>query len=425
MKRKGFTLVYALLTCVLVGCSSTKNSESISSIEEKTVSENSIEEDKEEESIQQSKFEIAYPYDDYEYVIYNGQRVKLEDLLTGEERYFARADIAGDEEKEIAFLSGKKMYIIDKESRVVFYEGTDNEILLIGRIRGVYKYVKEENTGYTDNRIIAFNDKKESYVEKKWGWNGSYYFDREDNLDYETWNTKRWHYAFDESQSEVPWTKIESIKLILSDGKYSDSETEREPIEVGNSEFENVVNKVVNIPWDQRIEDVEWIEEGEVLRIAIERVEIDPREYRHLNDYIFVKKETIKYIEVTYPSKDDIKADRYVWDACDFDVKYEDVNFDNQKDILVFLGHAGNRGVMRYCAYVYEDDEFKYARSFEDIPYYKINNEEQCIEGWCLDGAAHYYDFKYKYIDGDFVEIERKYYEWDDDKQEFIILLED
>ncbi|MBP5454722.1 MAG: hypothetical protein J6Y09_08990, partial [Lachnospiraceae bacterium] len=222
------------------------------------------------------------------------------------------------------------------------------------------------------------------------------------------------------------WNELPSVELILSNGEYGKEVLGDNHIEIDNPEFEAIVNSVVDVPWNQRIEKSEWIVEGEVFRVAIDRAELEIDEYAHLRDYIFVKKDEIKWFEVTYPSKNDpLDSDRYVWAACDFNVKYEDVNFDNQKDILVFLGHAGNRGVMYYCAYVYKDDEFKYARSFEDIPYYKINNEEQCIEGWCLDGAAHYYDFKYKYIDGDFVEIERKYYEWDDDKQDFIILLED
>lgn len=170
---------------------------------------------------------------------------------------------------------------------------------------------------------------------------------------------------------------------------------------INNEEFELIANQVIKLSDGEEIEKVEWVEKDVCLRIAIQRtVEIDS-EYRHLADYIFVKNDIISFFRIDYPSfSDSVDSDRYVFAACDFETRYEDVTFDDNKDILIFLGHQGSRGTMYYCAYVYSEGEYIYTKSFEDIPNYYVNTKEKCIEGRYMDKV-----FKYSYSGGSFKKI--------------------
>ncbi len=142
-----------------------------------------------------------------------------------------------------------------------------------------------------------------------------------------------------------------------------------------------------------------WIEQDICYRVAIQRSEDVEGEYRHLRDYIFVRNNPVNYIVVNYPSKkDSYDSDRYVKDACDFEVGFEDVNFDGNKDIIISLGKNTVAGISFHCAYIYDGEKYIYNKSFESIPNYKINSEEQCIDG--NHGNTIY---KYKYENGEFV----------------------
>ena len=139
--------------------------------------------------------------------------------------------------------------------------------------------------------------------------------------------------------------------------------------------------------------------------MAICRTEEVDGEYKHLSDYIFTDNGKIKYIKVIYPSKsEDYSVDRYVYDACDFEVKYEDVTFDGYKDILISLGHQGYMGTELACAYVYEDGEYIYKKSFEEIPNYVIEQEEKYIRGWLYVPSGYDNNYRYEYIDEQFIE---------------------
>ena len=182
-----------------------------------------------------------------------------------------------------------------------------------------------------------------------------------------------------------------------------------------NNMFENIldedfysqVKSTVNLVDGEEIEFTEWIEDEICYRVAVCRTEEVDGEYKHLSDYIFINNGTTKYIKVTYPSKsEDYDVDRYVYDACDFEVKYEDVTFDGNKDVVISLGHAGSKGTQIACAYVYEDGEFVYKKSFELIPNYVIDEEEKCVRGWLYDPAGYDNNFIYEYIDGQFVNTE-------------------
>ncbi len=183
-------------------------------------------------------------------------------------------------------------------------------------------------------------------------------------------------------------------------------------IESGNAEFDKCINEVVEFLPTEELEYTEWVKEGECFRVALQLINDPDDRYQHNRDYIFVKKDgKIKWIMVDYPGMYDWKKERYVHSACDFLVAYEDVSFDRNKDIVISLGHAGPRGIEISCAYIYKDGEFVYTESFENIPYYSINEKEKRIYGWYYDGMlANDVICKYKFKNGEFVlESEEEY----------------
>ncbi|MBP3352465.1 MAG: hypothetical protein J6L65_08710, partial [Lachnospiraceae bacterium] len=182
-----------------------------------------------------------------------------------------------------------------------------------------------------------------------------------------------------------------------------DNADESVRVESEDDEFEALVRSTVNLSQNETIEKTEWIEENVCYRVAVERTTEVEGEYKHLTDYIFVKNETVKCVKVTYPSKlEATDADRYVYDACDFEVKYEDITFDEHKDIVISLGHQGAAGTCVSCAYVFENGDFVYVKTFEDIPNYSINDAQKCIDGFFKDKT-----FKYQFINGEFVELKQ------------------
>ena len=156
------------------------------------------------------------------------------------------------------------------------------------------------------------------------------------------------------------------------------------------------------------LRDVEGLADGDVMNagfvdeakecyhIGIQRPYEVEGEYYHFFDCFFADG---TYTGVFYPSKkDDVSSDRYVNSGCDFSCEYIDVTFDGHGDIVISLGAAGN--CLVHCAYVYDNGEFSYVKSFENIPDYRIDEEAQCITGMGYDGSEH----SYIYDNGEFVE---------------------
>ena len=196
-------------------------------------------------------------------------------------------------------------------------------------------------------------------------------------------------------------------------GNATDKNTESENGEeillddIKDDEFKTFILETAIPGKDEGYGNSGWVEDGTCYRVEINRKEDVEGEYIHLADYIFIREDTYKFFKVTYPSKNEpYESDRYVYDACDFAVYYEDVTFDGNKDVVISLGHAGSRGTQIACAYVYEDGEFVYKKSFELIPNYVIDEEEKCVRGWLYDPAGYDNNFIYEYIDGQFVKTE-------------------
>lgn len=171
---------------------------------------------------------------------------------------------------------------------------------------------------------------------------------------------------------------------------------------------ENIINNNISLDENEEIEDYEWIKDDIVLRVKVKYIEEPENEYIHKEDYFlfFKDDELIQNLNVNYPSKEaDISnVDRYVWDACDFDAHFEDVNFDGQEDLIIFLGHSGVHGTEIYCAYLYTEEGYCYNSTFEDIPNYKVDEENQVIRGYNVDNAVERTEFIYVYEDNKFVE---------------------
>lgn len=87
------------------------------------------------------------------------------------------------------------------------------------------------------------------------------------------------------------------------------------------------------------------------------------------------------------------------------DVEYKDVNFDNQHDLLIFLGRYGNQGVAYYECFLWNDSlqQFKIEPTFRTIENPEINAANQCIYASARDAANQYWIGKYIYNGKGFV----------------------
>ena len=182
-----------------------------------------------------------------------------------------------------------------------------------------------------------------------------------------------------------------------SEEMVEDAENEFVPT-TNNDQIDNKIKENLSEEEKSNVDLCGWIDDAkECYQIGIRRSEDVEGEYRHLKDYFFVKKDdTVKTLEVTYPSKsDDPFSDRYPLDVCEFDAVYQDVSFDGNKDIVISLGNSKYSSI--HCAYVYESGEFQYKKSFENIPDYVVDEKSNSILG--RERSSFY---QYKYMNGQF-----------------------
>lgn len=81
-----------------------------------------------------------------------------------------------------------------------------------------------------------------------------------------------------------------------------------------------------------------------------------------------------------------------------YSVRFEDVSFDGEDDILISIGAGRNA---YYCAYIYENGTYRYEPSFEEIP--NANGRENNIQAYWSGGSNPKYFYYYVYQDGKFV----------------------
>lgn len=85
-------------------------------------------------------------------------------------------------------------------------------------------------------------------------------------------------------------------------------------------------------------------------------------------------------------------------------ISFEDVNFDGNKDILVFLGYAGNQGASIYKAYLWNPEikNFVLNETYETILNPDIDDFSKMISSSSRGNAYTYYQERFKFIDEDF-----------------------
>lgn len=192
-----------------------------------------------------------------------------------------------------------------------------------------------------------------------------------------------------------------------NEGKIDDlAEKEDETVELlmagcpDNDYIDEQVKATVVIAGDEMIEDMGWVDDTDrCYRVSIRYITQPENAYSHVRDYFFFADEGTQPLIVTYSDGHNVDFDeeRDVYDFCDFAAKFEDVNFDGNDDLIIFLGHQGSRGVMSSCAYIYNNGQYEYNYSFEQIPNYSLDYDNNLVLGFMTDSASTHRDMSYKY----------------------------
>lgn len=82
---------------------------------------------------------------------------------------------------------------------------------------------------------------------------------------------------------------------------------------------------------------------------------------------------------------------------------FADVDFDGRPDLLVWLGHFGAQGLVRYECYLQREGGFEHCESFQEIPNPSIDTENRMILSQIRNSAASHSWGKYEYRDETFV----------------------
>jgi len=81
---------------------------------------------------------------------------------------------------------------------------------------------------------------------------------------------------------------------------------------------------------------------------------------------------------------------------------FTDVDFDGVNDVLVWLGHEGNQGVITYSAFLNRGDTY-IVTNFYEIPFPAISCTREKILGGVRNWAASHSSFLYMFIAGEFI----------------------
>lgn len=200
-----------------------------------------------------------------------------------------------------------------------------------------------------------------------------------------------------------------------------ETETVKYPIETGTDGIERIdiseytgeiegtniseyIDKYVALTGDTEIERWEMLNHnGEnILRIRVGYHQDDLRGtiQGHKEDYfIFINGDQESVLQVGYEDKD-------IGMACGYDAVFEDVTFDGNDDLLIWLGDFGPSRI--YCAFIYENGQYRYEKSFENIPSYRVDTENHVISGMNRNSAVSHTYYTYEYQNGEFVEVEER-----------------
>ncbi|RKM57966.1 hypothetical protein D6853_00020 [Butyrivibrio sp. X503] len=216
----------------------------------------------------------------------------------------------------------------------------------------------------------------------------------------------------DNRNTEVEEYNNETLSVEYEEqSEISTDEEEKVEIECEDADVNAEISNTVLLDEGKKIEHAEWVDEEQSLyHVSVGRTKEEPDEYMHLEDYFFAKENgKVISLKVDYPSKKASRdSDRYVFEACDFDVEYVDVSFDGHKDIVISLGSQSSSGMSVYCAYVYEDGEYVYKKTFEEISNYRIDENKKVITGTYRHSYIEHVVVTYEYKDNEYVLISKE-----------------
>lgn len=163
--------------------------------------------------------------------------------------------------------------------------------------------------------------------------------------------------------------------------------------------LQDVIDENVVLTKDTMIASYEWVDEDKnCLRIRVQYKDNQLGSIqKHKEDYFIFINEVNTVEQVLHVEYDD----KEIGYACDYTAYFEDVTFDGKKDLLIWLGDGRYAGY--YCAYVYEDGQYRYEKTFESIPDYEVDEEEHVIHGWNGVSANEETEYVYEYKNGTFV----------------------
>lgn len=190
-----------------------------------------------------------------------------------------------------------------------------------------------------------------------------------------------------------------------------EAETAEDPIgteytgEIDGINISEHIEKYVTLTDDTEIERWEMMNHnGEnILRIRVGYNQDDLRGtiQGHKEDYfIFLNgNEEARYVlQVGY-------EDKTLGYVCDYSAHFEDVTFDGNDDLLIYLGDG--RYSHHYCAFIYENGQYRYEKSFESIPNYKVDTENHVIRGNDGISAMEEITYIFEYKNGEFIVTEQ------------------
>ena len=152
----------------------------------------------------------------------------------------------------------------------------------------------------------------------------------------------------------------------------------------------------VKLEDDEEISGEEWVDDShKCYRVSVQYKTAPDNAYQHKRDYFLFTDISVVPIIVDYPDKDNKDADRYVHDGCGFEAHFEDLTFDGNDDLLISLGDE-RTGDSFYCTYVYDEGQYVYIKSFEQIANYKLEYESNrviSIQGDAERSWAVYYEY--------------------------------
>lgn len=89
-----------------------------------------------------------------------------------------------------------------------------------------------------------------------------------------------------------------------------------------------------------------------------------------------------------------ISADEFVEENMVDRVQFEDVNFDGEEDVLIWIGLTGSKGNLRYDCFLKKGMQYLYCEGFSDIfnPY--VDKDAKAVVSTVVN-ADSYYEIKY------------------------------